>query len=154
MCIRDSSYWLPEWYSIELAQASDAKDIEKVRRETWKTTYIDDWLSVEEIDAKFDESDEKNIQRITKGIQEWKKYYVLKYQWDIVWIKYNPWFDENRNIHRIGWIYIEENHQGKGLWAHLMDISLQWLQSVSYTHLDVYKRQLLLCIMTLSQTTC
>ncbi|AKH33034.1 Isoleucine--tRNA ligase [candidate division SR1 bacterium Aalborg_AAW-1] len=122
------SYGLPEGYSIELAQASDAKDIEKVRRETWKTTYIDDGLSVEEIDAKFDESDEKNIQRITKGIQEGKKYYVLKYQGDIVGIKYNPWFDENRNIHRIGGIYIEENHQGKGLGAHLMDISLQGLQ--------------------------
>ena len=48
-------YWWPEWYSIELEQAFDVKDIEKVRKETWKTTYNEEWLSVEEIDAKIDE---------------------------------------------------------------------------------------------------
>lgn len=114
---------LAEWYEIRRATVEDVEAIDNVRRQSWKETYIT--LSHEYIDKRFESNYKENIAFLTEYIGEMDKpMYVATYQWEVVGIKYRPWFDEDRKMHRIGAIYILVEHHGKGLGTSLMQISL------------------------------
>jgi ribosomal protein S18 acetylase RimI-like enzyme len=141
----DAKLELPQWYEVRKATIDDIEDLYQVRKEARKETYKD--LDKEFIEERFVGKYQNIISKAKIEITEGKAPYVATYQWKIIGMKYLPWYDPDRGAHRIGGIYILEEHHHKWLGTMLMQESLKdcnkdlilWVEKGNSNAIKFYK---------------